>query len=92
MDDTVMMLDGNALAGMLSEVFAADMTAARSACAWCGVVATLAEQRLYMNPGSPGAVLRCHACDGRMLVLVRRGDRLRVGMPGVRWMDVEATG
>ena len=88
MDDSAMMLDGNALAGMLSEVFVTDVTASRCACAWCGLVAALAEHRLYMNPGAPGGVLRCHACDGMMLVFVQRDDRLRVGMPGVRWMDV----
>lgn len=90
MHDTAMMLDGNALAGMLSEVFAMDVTASRGACVRCGVVGALGEQHLYMNPGSPGAVLRCHRCEGMLLVVVHREGTLRVAAPGLRWMDIPA--
>lgn len=88
MEHTAMMLDGNALAGMLSEVFAIDVTASRSACVWCGVIGALGEQHLYMNPGAPGAVLRCRGCEGAMLVVVHREGALRVAAPGLRWMDI----
>lgn len=83
-----MMLDGNAAAGLLSEVFATEVTSARGACAWCGAIAPIGEQRLYQNPGAPGGVLRCHACDGAMMVFVRRENTLRVGIPGVRWLEL----
>jgi hypothetical protein len=88
MQDDELTLDGNAAAGVLSELFAAEVTSVRGACAWCGAVAAVAEQRLYQNPQAPGGVLRCHACEGAMMVFVRRGEALRVGIPGVRWLDV----
>ncbi|MGH7686826.1 MAG: DUF6510 family protein [Candidatus Dormibacteria bacterium] len=88
MDDTDLMLDGNAAAGMLAEVFAGDATRSSGACAHCGTVADIGAQQLYQNPNAPGAVLRCHVCEGALMVFVRRGRTLRVGLPGLRWLDV----
>lgn len=88
MDDTELVLDGNAAAGMLAEVFAGDATRSSGACAWCGTVADIGAQRLYQNPSAPGAVLRCHACEGELIVFVRHGRTMRVGLPGLRWLEV----
>ena len=41
MDDVALMVDGNALAGELSEVFAHEMTVAHIACGSCGAVEQL---------------------------------------------------
>ena len=40
-------LDGNAIAGELLDVFGAERTTARGACAGCGAVAEVAELAVY---------------------------------------------
>ena len=46
-------LDGNGAAGMLSEVFALEVTGARGRCDGCGNVGALGEARAYVDaPGS----------------------------------------
>jgi Family of unknown function (DUF6510) len=53
-------VDGNAAAGMLASVFAADATRARIVCAGCGHATTVGEQRAFAL--EMGAVLRCPTC------------------------------
>src|SRR5258708_20805040 len=92
MDETQLRLDGNAAAGMLREVFAYDLSAAGGACASCGAIAEIGSQHLYMYPLSPGAVLRCQFCQGILMVFVNAGDRYRLGMPGLKWLDIQVAG
>ena len=61
--------DGNAAAGMFSEVFSRDMTAGRAKCAGCG--ATRAIGALHVYSHGMGMVMRCPGCDGVILRLVR---------------------
>ncbi len=70
--------DGNALAGPLAEIFAADMTSAIGRCAGCGAARPVAELHVYRQ--APGWVARCPACDGVVLRLVRA--------PGAAWLDL----
>jgi hypothetical protein len=86
MDDVALMVDGNALAGELSEVFSQEMTAARVACGGCGAVEELGADHAYIQ--APGMVLRCFHCDNVLLVMVRAGDRLRVSFAGTKWIDL----
>ena len=90
MDETQLRLDGNAAAGMLHEIFTYDLSAARGACASCGAIAQIGGQHLYMYPLSPGAVLRCQFCQGILMVFVHAGDRYRLGMPGLKWLEIQA--
>ena len=69
-------LDGNAIAGPMSEYFGAEMTMARGSCAHCGASAQVAELRVY--PRAPGVVARCPTCDEIVLVLVTIRDALRI--------------
>ena len=62
-------LDGNAVGGLLSEVFGEDLTAALGTCPDCGRHAELATLRAFTQ--APGVVLRCPVCDGVQLVVVR---------------------
>jgi hypothetical protein len=76
----VNMLDGNALAGDLAEIFAVDVTAARFVCSACGntdVVATL----MVFGP-APGWVGRCRECTDVVILLVPAGDRVFLDMRG----------
>jgi hypothetical protein len=92
MDETQLRLDGNAAAGMLREVFVYDLSGARGACASCGAIGQMGGQHLYMYPRSPGAVLRCHTCEGVHMVFVHAGGRYRFGMQGLKWLENVDTG
>lgn len=61
-------LDGNAIAGTLFEVFGAEMTDASGTCASCRTASPLGELKIYL--GGPGTVARCRHCDNVMMVLV----------------------
>ncbi len=80
------MVDGNALAGELSEVFSQDVTVARVACGGCDAVEQLGADHAYVQ--APGMVLRCCHCDHVLLVMVRAGEQLRVSLAGSRWIDL----
>jgi hypothetical protein len=67
-------LDGNAIAGLLHDVFGVEMTTAAGICAHCGAQALVAECVVYL--GGPGAVVRCRTCSGLLMVVVEvRGTR-----------------
>lgn len=61
-------LDANAVAGVLEELFGADMTAADSQCAACGREGAVGSLLAYTK--APGVVLRCPACSAVMLRIV----------------------
>lgn len=62
MDDV---LDGNAVAGLLRDVFGSEMTTASGVCAHCGTEAMVAELLAFTR--GPGVVLRCRGCAGVMV-------------------------
>jgi Family of unknown function (DUF6510) len=61
-------VDGNAIGGMLMEVFGTDMTTATSTCGSCGAVRQVAELVVYL-PGL-GTVVRCRSCEAALMVFV----------------------
>jgi hypothetical protein len=61
-------LDGNAIAGLLLDVFGAEMTTATGTCANCGASAKVAEFEVYAR--GPGTVVRCRGCRSQLMVLV----------------------
>ncbi len=61
-------LDGNAIAGLLEDVFGAEMTEIVHTCAACGATGPVAETLVYRQ--APGTVVRCRACAGILLVIV----------------------
>jgi len=79
-------LDGNAAAGMLSEVFALEVTGARGRCENCGNVGELGAARAFVE--APGVVIRCRACDAVLLVLVRGDGRYWLGVRGMTWLEL----
>jgi hypothetical protein len=74
-------VDGNALAGPLSELFAVDVTAAIGRCVNCGLTGPVAALRVYDR--APGLVARCPGCDHVVLRLVRT--------PDAAWLDLTGT-
>jgi hypothetical protein len=64
-----LMLDGNAAAGLLQEVFGLEMTANPAECANCGNVSEMGGLLAFTQ--APGLVLRCPACEAVMVRLVQ---------------------
>lgn|SRR2546423_7162854 len=62
-------VDGNAAAGILSELFVPDLTAARAKCAGCGVTRTIGALMVYAH--GMGTVARCPGCDRVVLRISR---------------------
>jgi hypothetical protein len=60
-------LDGNAIAGLLQEVFEAELTTATGECVTCGARGPLAETEVYLR--APGTVVRCRVCRSVLMVL-----------------------
>ena len=87
MDDSgdALWLDGNALAGLLGEVFAMEMTAVERACGSCGTRAPVGAHRLYRGAG---AVLRCPACGDLALRMAVLEDRHVVQLRGSWTLEV----
>lgn len=60
-------LDGNALAGLLTEVFGKEMTNVTVTCRTCGASAAIGETVVY--PRLPGTVARCRYCTATMMII-----------------------
>ncbi len=60
--------DGNAIGGLLIEVFGAEMTTATGICATCGAVSQVAELAVYRP--ALGTVVRCRTCDSVLMMFV----------------------
>jgi hypothetical protein len=75
-------LDGNAAAGILSEIFARDVTAARATCVRCGANDSVGALLLYAH--EMGAVLRCPGCESVVLRVARTPTQLWLDATGSR--------
>ena len=62
-------LDGNAIGGLLIEVFGTEMTTAVGTCGSCGTSGQVAELAVYRP--DLGTVVRCRACDNVLMVFVQ---------------------
>jgi DNA-directed RNA polymerase subunit RPC12/RpoP len=74
-------LDGNAIAGLLQEVFGTEMTTATGVCSYCGSAIMLAELVVYLQ--APGTVVRCRACGNILMVFVRHRTCTCVDLGGL---------
>jgi hypothetical protein len=80
-------LDGNAIAGLLYDVFGAEMTTATGECASCGARAPMAETEVYLR--APGTVVRCRNCHGVLMVLATVRGTTCVDLRGLTSLDKE---
>lgn len=78
-------LDGNAVGGLLIEVFGQEMTGASGCCAACGAVNAVGALVVYRS--GPGDVVRCPGCDATVMVIVPHGERHRVHFTAMRWLE-----
>lgn len=82
METDAMRLDGNAIGGLMLELFGTEMTAAPGVCGSCGEVEPLANTDVYIH--APGTVVRCRHCQNVLLRIVRA--------PGRAWIDLSGLG
>jgi hypothetical protein len=61
-------LDGNAIGGLLMELFGSEMTTAVGTCGKCGTAGQVAEMAVYRP--RLGTVVRCRVCDNVLMVFV----------------------
>jgi hypothetical protein len=77
-------VDGNALGGMLVELFGREMTDARGCCDHCGAVHEVGRILVYQGMGD---VMRCPTCTEVVLVAVTVRERTRLHPDGLRWLE-----
>jgi Family of unknown function (DUF6510) len=82
-------LDGNAAAGVLTQLFGFDVTMARIVCAGCENAHPLAALKLYGLP--MGNILRCPDCDAALIRVVARQTDYWLDMRGVESMSIRLT-
>jgi hypothetical protein len=83
-------LDGNAAGGVLADLFAVDLTAARSRCASCGTTAALGAHYLYAD--APALVLRCPTCTQVVLRYASRDGRILLDLRGADLVTITTRG
>ena len=80
-----LMLDGNAVAGLLQEVFAVEMTTAMGTCNACGATDRVGALHVFRGAG---IVMRCRHCDNALVTIVEDGTRVWIGFAGIRTLQV----
>jgi Family of unknown function (DUF6510) len=81
-------LDGNAIAGLLVEVFGVEMTAATATCSACTSTFRVAELAVFL--AAPATVARCPRCDNALMVFLARGGIVCVGLGGLAALEPAA--
>ena len=79
-------VDGNILAGPLSELFRFDLTTTSGECRHCGDVTVLARAMVYLDPS--GYVVRCCACGDVLFTVVIGPARTWVDLSGVAGLQI----
>jgi hypothetical protein len=81
-------LDGNAIGGLLIDVFGVEMTTARGVCARCGATGYVAELEVYVQ--APGTVARCRSCKSVLMVFVEVRGVVCVDLRGLAELEPAA--
>jgi hypothetical protein len=79
------MLDGNAVAGLLQEIFAVEMTTASGTCAGCGAAEPVGAVRVYQGAG---VVLRCPHCHDALVKIVKNDNRVWIDLRGLQTLEI----
>ncbi len=79
-------LDGNAVAGMLREIFSVEMTTALGTCDHCGARDAIGTTHVYIS--GPGTVVRCSHCEGVLMRFTRVRGTLSLEVRGVRRLEL----
>ena len=87
MDETDLRLDGNAVAGMMAELFGFEMTVAWAGCVACGATNQLGALHVYAH--GMGAVLSCPGCGQHLLRVARGEGRWWLDPRGLAWLQLD---
>ena len=82
-----LMLDANATAGLLYEIFGHEMTAAPTECANCGNEAEIGTLLAFTH--GPGIILRCSACENVVLRIVQTPEAIYLDARGAVYLRLE---
>jgi hypothetical protein len=78
-----LMLDGNAVAGLLQEVFAVEMTTAVGTCGNCGAREPLGATHVFRGAG---IVMRCPHCTNVLATIVKTETDVRMSLAGLQML------
>ena len=81
-----LVLDGNAIGGLLNELFGTELTAAPCVCAGCGAREEMARLDVYLH--APGVVVRCRHCESVMIRIVRSPTRTWIDLGGTSGLEL----
>ena len=81
-----LVLDGNAVAGVLQEIFATEMTIAPVRCANCGREGEVGSLLAFTQ--GPGVVLRCPSCETIILRVVQTPRMIYMDARGAAFLCV----
>jgi hypothetical protein len=79
-----LMLDANATAGILYEIFGVEMTASPTECANCGNEGEVGELLAFTQ--GPGIVLRCSTCENVILRIVQTTEAIYLDARGAVYL------
>ena len=79
-----LMLDANATAGILNEIFGMEMTASPTECANCGNEAEVGTLLAFIR--GPGLVLRCSACENVVMRITQTPHALYLDARGAVYL------
>lgn len=79
-----LMVDANATAGILYEIFGVEMTASPTECANCGNEGEVGELLAFTQ--GPGIVLRCSTCENVVLRIVQTTEAIYLDARGAVYL------
>jgi uncharacterized protein DUF6510 len=79
-----LMLDANATAGLLYEIFGVEMTAAPTECANCGNEGEIGTLLAFVH--GPGIILRCSTCEHVVLRIVQTPNEIILDARGAVYL------
>lgn len=81
-----LMLDANATAGLLHEIFGVEMTASPTECAHCGKEGEIGTLLAFTH--GPGIILRCSACEQVMIRIVQTREAIHLDARGAVYLSL----
>ncbi len=85
-----LMLDANATAGLLREIFGVEMTAEPTECATCGNEAEIGTLLAFVQ--GPGITLRCSACENVVLRITQTPEAIYLDARGAVYLRLARPG
>ena len=81
-----LMLDANATAGLLYDIFGAEMTASPTECAHCGREGEIGTLLAFTH--GPGIVLRCSGCENVVMRIVQTTEAIILDARGAVYLQL----